>query len=120
MVAPAFGPGWEDLGVANRVRTSPTKLATPLVGASNVVSGWNQDCLVRQYVSDAIDAQTITGTVKGIIRAKESAATMDGFAQLLIKVVSNDGATVRGTLLALNTSFGAELATAYPNRKFPS
>jgi hypothetical protein len=82
--------------------------------------------LARQYVSAPIAAQTITGTFTAYIRAREPGTTDNVSSQLLVKVVSGDGATVRGTLVPLDspgalTSEWASSGTAGAgtNRRFP-
>jgi len=79
------------------------------------------DAEVWQFVSKPLAAQTITGTVKAIMRCKESNAAADMRSQMVIRVVSGDGGTVRGTLLAHDTSALSNEwdATALTNRKFP-
>lgn len=59
---------------------------------------------IMQYVSEPLPAQTISGTIKGQIRAGEE-ALLDNYDRVVIgiRVVSNDGATVRGTLLAVGS-----------------
>jgi hypothetical protein len=89
-------------------------------------STWNmtagQDGLIGQYVSAPIAAQTITGTVKMQMITLEPGAAFDERSQLVIRVVSGDGLTVRGVLYAGDTSgLTSEWASAgtVTNRKFP-
>ena len=64
-------------------------------------------------VTGAAGAQTITGTVKGIIRNADGNAAVNACAQCVIYVVSNDGATVRGQLIAFNNgALSNEFGTA--------
>lgn len=104
-VSPAFDAGWNYTSEALRRRLAHVK------GSSAVASGaqigpWNnsagQKALDRQYVSDALAAQTISGTCKGYLQVREIDAA-DNVDEIFVKayVVSNDGSTVRGTLLAL-------------------
>jgi hypothetical protein len=58
------------------------------------------DTCTSIYVSDPIAAGAITGTIKGQALCLENAAANNICAQLLMKVVSNDGLTVRGTSFA--------------------
>lgn len=67
------------------------------------------DVLIAQYISDPIAAQTISGTIKGLLRVFEGFAGLDARAQLLVKVVSGDGSTTRGVL------YGGDLTTAAPD-----
>lgn len=121
-VAPAFDSGWESTGGADRLRMHTAKQSTALATKTASIPGFTaSDALVRQYVSDPLNAGSISGTVKAIIQAKEGSASLDQRAQLVIRVVSNDGATVRGTLLAMDTGALANefSATALTNRRFP-
>lgn len=122
-VNPGFDAGWEYVGSVARRKCVTTKISSSMTTftQTETSSTANEDMLVSQYVSDPIGAQTITGTVKGQILAKESGSSGDQRAQLLIKVVSNDGSTVTGTLLAMDTT---ALSNEFPtststNRKFP-
>lgn len=67
-------------------------------------SGSTADVLICQLISDQLAAQTVSGKVKGVIRAQESALAADMRAQMTIRVLSSNGSTVRGTLLAFDTS----------------
>ncbi|HEX4611490.1 MAG TPA: hypothetical protein VH092_25070 [Urbifossiella sp.] len=120
--SPGFDAGWEYTAAADRLKCVTTKISSSMTSktGTETSSTANEDILVRQYVSDPIGAQTITGTVKGQIRAQESGSSGDQRAQVVIKVVSNDGSTVTGTLLAMDTSaLSNEFATTLTNRKFP-
>jgi hypothetical protein len=121
-----LSPGFTTWGLttnADRLRAVRSKTGTALTSKASAAVGvtTTRDVLVRQYLSDPLaGAQTISGTVKGVIRALESATTANAQAQLSIRVLSKDGATVRGTLLVLSTSGAAsEFLTTLTNRKFP-
>lgn len=70
--------------------------------------------LDRVYISDPIGAQTISGTFSAVITTSESSSTGELWLDIHIKVISNNGATVRGTLYAgstataVSTTVGAE------------
>lgn len=122
-VTPSFDGGWFNTASADVLKCVTTKISSAMSNknVSETTSTANQDWAMRMYVSDPIGAQTITGTVKGQIRALESGSSGDQRAQMLVKVVSNDGSTSRGTLLAFDTS---ALSNEFPtsgvtNRKFP-
>ncbi len=123
-ISPAFDAGWEKTSSAGRRRSATVKGASPMATSTvNADGAVNGDTLFTQYVFGPIAAQTISGTLKGQIRAYESAASLDARAQVLAKVVSGDGGTVRGTLLAMDT---AGLASEFDagtglleNRQFP-
>ena len=122
-VSPAFSGDWERNADADRLKCVTLKTASTMISktSSEAVTTSPYDVLTRQYVSDPIKAQTISGTVKGQIRTKESAAAADFMRAIVIKVVSGDGGTVRGTLLS---HFPSPLSSEYNsmslyNRYFP-
>jgi hypothetical protein len=83
------------------------------------------DCLMVQAISPPLAAQTISGTFKGYFRVRSNLASFDGRSQLVIRVVSADGATVRGTLYAGDTGTGTVTqewpasSSTFTNRSFP-
>lgn len=90
--------------------TSTSKATTPELHA----------CV--QVISDPLEAQTITGTLYGQIRALESATAGTGTVAIGARVISDAG-TVRGTLLAISATTTAtatppDLATTLTNRPF--
>lgn len=127
-VSPAFDGSWERTAAADRRRCVTAKIGSTIANRGNVGFGVNpSDTLIRQYVSDPLSAASAAllastpGNVKGQARCQENAATDDVCAQLLIAVCSNDGATIRGTLLPHNTAvLSSEWANASStNRNFP-
>lgn len=122
-VSPAFDAAWERTADANRIKCVTTK-----IGSANLTKTVQEptadetETLARQYVSDPlVGAQAISGTIKGQIRVREADAAANARAQLIVKVVSGDGSTVRGTLLApdMSGTVANEFATTLTNRKFP-
>lgn len=125
-VAIASFPGWHDTGLG--WPTPHLAPRTPDLSALGTTSfsteygsgGYLDDILLGVFVFGPLKAQTISGTVKGQVRAAEGGATNDIRAQMQIRVLSADGATARGTALARDTSaLSNEFATALTNRKFP-
>lgn len=121
MAAMAFDSSWELTTSGFRNRLTRTKRRSAFASSTrSETSAAVVDVLDGSWVSDPLQAQSISGNVKGIMRALESNIAADMRAQLLIKVVSYDGATVRGTLLAHDVSaLSNEFATTLTNRKFP-
>ena len=124
-VSPAYHAEWEFTDFAIRSRIGPRRYntgRTPYSGPHENASG-TQDVLAIQYVSDPLTAQTISGTVRGIVPCRESNIATDARAQMIVRVCSNDGTTFRGTILAADTgSLTNELTTAvspFPNVMFP-
>lgn len=78
-----------------------------------------QTALDRTYVSPPLAAQEISGTVSMQLMVREYAGT-DNVDQvrLVIKVVSNDGGTVRATLYSGNGSTTAEFVNNVTHRNF--
>jgi hypothetical protein len=98
---------------------------TSLSGSSTV---WNHangdDVLMAQYVSPPLAAQTISGTFKMYLQTSEPNSTLDYRSQIIIRVVSNDGSIVRGTLYAGDTATTgpnppSEWNTSTQTRAFP-
>lgn len=123
---PTFDGSWEDtslpLSVSPRFSSSPTKRNTPWLVRDNTETSSSStlDALVGQFVSEPLAAQNISGDVKGVIRAMQSTADSDMRAQMVIRVLSYDFQTVRGTLLAHDVSaLTSEFALTLTNRKFP-
>lgn len=98
-VSPAFNAGWNDSASADRLALVTARINSAMTLKSRVgnVSA-NSNYLLRQYVSAPLAAQTVSGSVRGIARARESDIAADVSAQSFIYVVSGDGATVRGVL----------------------
>jgi hypothetical protein len=78
----------------NSAMTSAVAITPTGVNPSNVLGA--------QFVSKPIAAQTITGTLKAYIYCKEAATSNNFFPHMGARVVSGDGTTVRGTLIAVS------------------
>jgi len=113
-VSPAFDAGWEQTGQADRITMLPKgTLSTVGSVASNTITvpiTTTQDLLCRQYVSNPIPPQRITGTVSGVFSPTEALAAANCKLAVVVKVVSQDGGTERGTLFS-TFSTGTEFAT---------
>jgi hypothetical protein len=115
-VSPSYG-AWDDTTVNTRRKLLIAKEA----GESLTSPTWDGagDCLMRQYVGDALIAQTISGTAKCQLRASDDGGEGDLTARLLVKVVSSDGSTVRGIALAIGDySTGSFLHSSIRNKVF--
>jgi hypothetical protein len=133
-VAPAWDTAWNvtsgnngPQSPANPVRLPATTVksnTTPRSIGGTVPPG-NETELFAQYVSAPMNAQTISGTFKGIVRAVAGTyplAPTNCFAVCNLRVVSRDGTTVRAILCALTESTPATdiSTTTLTNRKCPS
>jgi hypothetical protein len=118
-VDPTDSAEWEHTaGVCRRAVTvadSSTLTTTDYSpdGADHLVDG---DALFRQYVSDPVAAQTIGAqAVSGQFQTIENNAGNNIAIEVKLFIVSNDGGTIKETLLAI-TRDGTESATALTNR----
>jgi len=129
-VSPDFAAEWDDTTIFDPIGNALRRELTNPRGASSfatitVAEDAGQtanelDHLFVQFVSAPLAAQTIAGTAKGRIRASESGAAANARSQCVIRVVSNDGTTVRGTLYAGDTAaLASEWATSLTNRQMP-
>lgn len=122
-ISPSFDAGWEQTGQGTRLKLlRKSGLSTLSTIANNgtrtVPITTTQDILCNQFVSDPIPAQRIIGTVSLVIRVRESAATANVTLAVVVKVVSQDGGTVRGTLFSTfntDTEFPTTAATRIVN-----
>lgn len=105
--------------VRRRLRTTPdsstlTETAYTPDAADHGVAGASH---VRQYVSDQIGAQSVSGTFRLQIQGFEPNANCNQFVNLLIFVCSSDGSTIKETLFAQAAS-ASELNTSLRNIAF--
>lgn len=114
-VSPAYDAAWNQTGQADRLRCVTTRISSAMTDKTLTDPGTTV-VLWRQYVSDPIGAQTITGTVKAQARAMKTGTDQPSY--LGIRVVSNDGAVVRGTLLAVADHVGTLLGGTLTNKTF--
>jgi hypothetical protein len=132
-ISPAFSATWG--GVANAIRGIPntakeqnTTLASNNSALYVETSASAINVLHQQFVSVPLNAQVISGTYSAVVRGGSDASTALASLQAVLKVVSNDGATVRGTLYAghsaaANSTAGAlgqNWATATQTRIIPA
>lgn len=75
--------------------------------------------LDRQYVSAGIVGATITGTFSAVIAAAESSNSANAWLDFVIRVVSSDGATVRGTLYAGSANTAVSATSTAENYEIP-
>lgn len=121
-VSPSYSAGWEQNGEADRVkleRKAQTSLVSTLTdNALTIPITTTQDILNRQYVSEPLPAQTISGTFSLVVRCVETDTNANATLATLVYVVSNDGTVSRGTLFSVfgtDTEFGTTAATRIVN-----
>lgn len=127
-ISPAFDAAWNDTSSVTTRPANTTRGSSAFAEVTDAeTSSSNQwDVCLGRFVSEPLAAQTISGSVMGIIRARESNTAANARSQMVIRVVSGDGATVRGTLLAQNTTttninewVATTTVTAARNARFP-
>jgi hypothetical protein len=118
-VSPAFDSNWEQTGQATRLRlrykqTVSTVSTLADTGTRTVPITTTQDILGTQFVSDPIPAQTIRGQCSLVIRTIESTVDANVTLAVVLRLMSNDGATSRGTLFSVfgtGTEYAVTAAT---------
>lgn len=116
-VAPTVGSTWESTS-AQRWRAW-TDHGTVNIPEAKQTAATANDAEIAQFSYGPLGAQTLGGTVKAQFIGLESGAAVNSTLQMLIRVVSPDGLTVRGTALAHGT-YGNELNTTARNVTFPA
>ncbi len=127
-ITPAFQGAWNETTAATRVGARRSKGSSPIAIGSSILTTQtltNRQGLDRQYILvDQLAAQTLSPggawTVGGQLATAQS-ATNDRVdrVSLGMYVVSADGSTLRGTMLALGTYAAAlaySVAPTYTNR----
>lgn len=120
--APTGGTEWEHINSLTRaLLTVPdgSALTTTAYTPDAADDLTNRDAMHRQYVSDPLGLQTLSGNVKAQFQVLEAHANNELRIALKILVCSYDGATTRATLLAL-TRATTEANTVLANLTFQS
>ena len=112
-VSPAFDSNWTTTASAVRRKLVATKGSSPIAIGSTISFGQTEFGLDRMYVSDPLGAQTLLGTAFASMQlmTREFASTDNvDYVVTTIHVVSNDGSTVKHTLLGFTGwgTFGNE------------
>lgn len=121
-VTPVLGSGWEQTTGWSALPTDVTKSNTALANGTartkdDTIAA--TDRLDRVYVtSQQLAAQTITGTFSMVQRGFESATANNAWLQVMIRVVSTDGQTQRGTLYAGSTATTQSATVGAENQEF--
>lgn len=121
-ISPAFSAEWENTASALRRGMSVAGFneTVQILSITDSTATADRDVLVFQFVSDAIAPGVIAGTMKGQIQAQESIASYDLRIQMMVRVVSNDGSTFRGTLYGPDTAaLSSEFNTVRRNVNAP-
>lgn len=120
-VSVAADAAWND--VASVIERPAVTAKTATSGASvpaGGAGGPSENVLCGRFISDPLAAQTVSGMVKGQVMCLEFDGASNARSQLVMRVVSNDGLTVRGTLVAAQAAaLSSEWAVGLRNRKAP-
>lgn len=119
-ISPAVDASWTNSTTFRRdLLRAPS--ATAVVSPGEFYDGALANFVVAQYVSEQLQVQTVSGTVRGQIMALQSDPDTDAYAQTVIRVLSADGSVVRGTLLPAHANaLSSEFNTgSMRNRRFP-
>jgi hypothetical protein len=117
-ISPAFDANWEVTGSATR-RNLREKGNTVVLSNTNTslstVITTTQDYLAWQFISQPLPQINFTtaDTIQIVAYANQSVSTANASLAYVIKIISNDGATVRGTLLTqfAGSAFGTSQAS---------
>jgi hypothetical protein len=123
-ISPSFASGWESTTSAVRRMMGRPSLAVSTktnLGLAETSTSGTFDRLIYQFVSEPLGlASTISGPLTGLIRATESSTSADFRSQMVVKVVSGDGTTLRGTVIDFDASaLSNEWPTTSASRAFP-
>jgi hypothetical protein len=120
-ISPAADAGWEQTGQMTRLKLlNKVQLATLSTladdGTRTVPITTTQDIVCNQFISGPIPPQIIdtSCTFSMVIRVLESALTANVTLAVVVRVLSSDGGTIRGTLFSnfnSDTEFAATAAT---------
>ena len=120
-VNPTYSTSWGDTSAAApaRLRLSRFVISTTSLTRTTPTDKIAKSYLCNQYVSDPIAGQTISGTISGEAQGYTSAA-VNAYSEIVVRVVSNDGSTVRGTLLAMTKGGTIYPTTTATGRAIPA
>ncbi len=98
-VSPAYDTNWTlTNNRAALVRKTLNALAVSNNPNASTTSGSTQNIALRQYVSEPLRAQTISGTFSMVVKCAETDALSNVFLAVSVNLVSQDGSILRGNL----------------------
>jgi hypothetical protein len=119
-ISPTFGTGWTNTVGATRVLAGTSKVGSGKVSRTIVGTATAPEFqLAHQFIFGPLAAQTISGTVSGVVMCRENNAIVDGTLALAVRVVTS-GATdvpVASELTTTPPEFGTGGAPGV-NRQF--
>jgi hypothetical protein len=99
----AYDTGWNKTSQATRLKAVLVKSDTALASRTCTTSATTPEFhCSAQFQLPGLASQTISGTLKGQIRANVNNVLFNGTVAIGVRVVSPTGATIRGTALAIS------------------
>ena len=120
---PAVLAGWgHSVDSVRKLVTTPDSSTLANIGYSPDASDHiiDTNACHRRCVSDPLAAQTLSGNITAQIQCLELRASNNMFLALAVRVISNDGTTVRNESLGVTRATSLEISTTLTNRTFPS
>lgn len=123
-LTPSPDGGWEQTGQGDRAYSPRKGINAQLSALANqaaktVPITTTQQIAARQFLTDPVPYPLrLTGTFSMVLRGLENATTNNVFLAYVLRVLSKDGATVRGTLASSMTNAGTEFAATAATRIF--
>src|ERR1035437_3274855 len=104
-VNPANDSWTRTAGMGSDLAAVRTRISSSMATVTSTKTSANPgSALIRQYVTEPLAAQTITGNVSGQMRCIESNGALSACVAVSVRAVSNDGTTVRSGGLAISAS----------------
>lgn len=120
-ISPAFdATAWPNTPNADRIDMVTTRISSAMTTKDGAGNAATTRQLLRQYISAALAAQTLTGTMKGQARYVGSAAGI-GVPAIRVAKCNSDGSTVTEIFAAQFSTRGTAppaMDTVLTNRKF--
>lgn len=117
-ISPAYDSSWTNAPIARRP-LSMSRQATPMATDTNSTTA-NSPAGWLQLIYGPLAQQTITGTVKAQVRAREASASDQMLHRVIIKVFDSTGTVLRGTLLAATVGANEYDPATLTNVTFPA
>lgn len=123
-IGPAFGAGWEVTTNADRGNLVTARISSAMTNKDGAGDAGVADQLLRQYVSAALAAQTLSGTIKGVMRCASNVTNVGvGAPAFRLAKCNSDGSVVTEILgvtvspLAATNAPPATSGTTLTNRR---
>lgn len=120
-ISPAFGAGWGTTTNADRLKMVRTRISSAMTTKNGAGNAAIDKQLLRQYIlEEALAAQTISGSIKGVMRCVSTNLGV-GFLAVRVAICASDGTNVRELLsIQSSTNTGAQppgFAVSLTNRR---